>query len=84
MKVQLLKKFGSVYKNLNDQAWSGRPKTIDFEAMFKAINLVSSTMRVSGELSISLSSVVCHLHNRDESIHSCEIVSHVNRVLQNL
>ena len=30
------KKFHSGYKNLNDKAWSGRPKTMDFEATFQA------------------------------------------------
>ena len=46
-----LKKFCLGYKNLNDQAKSIGPKTIDSEAMQQAIeaNLASSTRRVLGE-----------------------------------
>ena len=46
------KKFRSRCKNLDNQTGSGRPKTVDSEAVLRAIeaNLVSSTRRVSGEL----------------------------------
>ena len=48
------KKFCSGCKNLNDQAKSGRPKTMDSEIMLQAIeaNPVSSTHRVPSEFGI--------------------------------
>ena len=50
-----LKKFCSRCKNLNDQARSGKPKTVNSETALQAIeaNRVSSIWRVSGELAIS-------------------------------
>ena len=64
------KKFRSGCKNLDDQARSGRPKTVDSEAVFQAIeaNPKSSTRKVSGELGISQSSVVRRLHDLGKSI----------------
>ena len=58
------KKFFLGCKNLNDQAKSCMPKTVDSKTMLQAIetNLVSSTQRLSGKLSILQSSVVCYLH----------------------
>ena len=49
------KKFYSGCKNLDDQPWSGRSKTMDFEAVLEAINanLLSCIQRVSGKFSIS-------------------------------
>ena len=49
---------------------SGRPKTVESEAVHQAIeaNLVNSTQRVSGEVGISQFSVVCHLHDFSKSI----------------
>ena len=49
------KKFYSEYKNLDDQAKLGRPKTMDSGAMLQAIevNLSFSTQRVLSKLSIS-------------------------------
>ena len=49
------KKFRSCCKNLDDQAKSGRPKTVEFEVGVYAIevNLVSCTGRISGEFGIS-------------------------------
>ena len=54
------KKFFFGYKNFKDQVMSGRLKTINLEAVFKAIeaNLASTTKRVSGEHGISQSSPV--------------------------
>ena len=71
-----LKKFHSGYKNLDTLVRSDRPKTMDSAAMLQAIEayLVSSTQRVSGELSISLSSVFHHLHDFSKSIRSYHIV----------
>ena len=59
-----LKKICLSYKNLNDQSRSSRPRTVNSEAVLQAIdaNSASSTRRVSGEFSISQSSVVCQLH----------------------
>ena len=49
------KKFWLGYKNLNNQARSGRLKTVDSETILQDIeaNPVSSTWRVSGKLGIS-------------------------------
>ena len=60
------KKFCLSCKHLDDQARSLRPKTVDFETMFETVeaNLVSE------ELSISLSSVFCYLHDYDKNIWS--------------
>ena len=65
-----LKKFHLGCKNLDEQAKSGRPKTVDSEALLQVIeaNPASYTQRVSGELSISQSTVVCCLHNFSKSI----------------
>ena len=70
LKVQLItltkwfKKFFSGFKKLVNKPRSGRPKTEDFKAILKAIelNLASSTSRISDEFSISWSCVVCYLH----------------------
>ena len=55
----------SLSKDLSNQAKLDNPKTVDSETMLPSIevNTVSSTQRVSGELGISQSSEVCHLHN---------------------
>ena len=67
------KKFRSGCKNLDDQVKSRRPKNVYSKTVLQAVatNPVSSTQRVSGELSISQSSVVRHLHDLDKSILSC-------------
>ena len=59
------KKFHSGCKNLDDQVRSGKPKTAGSDAVLTDIkaNPESSAWRVSGELGILLSSVVCNLHN---------------------
>ena len=76
-------KFRSSRKNLDDQARSGRPKTIDFEDVLLsiAVNPVSNTWRVSGELVILQFRVVNHLHNLGKSIPCCQIVSHITKIL---
>ena len=55
--------FCSACKNLNDQVRASRPKTVDSEAVLRAMeaNSVSSIQRVLGELDISPSSLVRHL-----------------------
>ena len=66
------KKFRSGCKNLDDQAMSGRTKTVAFEAVLSSQRKsVSGTERVSGELGISQSSVVRQLHHLGKSIRSC-------------
>ena len=58
---------------------------MDYEDMLKGIkaNPMSSIWRVSGELRISQSSVVCHLHDFTKSILSGWIVPHITKVWQN-
>ena len=53
-------KFCLGFKNLNNQAMSGKSKTMDSEAMFKAIegDPVNSAQRVLGKLNISQPSVL--------------------------
>ena len=79
------KKFYLSFRNLDDQARLGRLKTVHSKAVLQAIevNLASSTWRVSGELGLSLSSVVCYLHNLSKSIQSCKIVPYVTKILEN-
>ena len=64
------KKFHLGYKNLDDQEKSGKTKTIDSKAVIEANKayLMRSTGRVSGKLSISQLSFVCHLHNFSKSL----------------
>ena len=57
-----------------------RPKTMDFIAI--ETNPVSNTWRVSGELNISQSSVVLHLHNLKESIKGFQIMPLIMKILQ--
>ena len=85
-KTKWFKKSHLGCKNLNDQAKSSRPKTMDSEAVSQVIhaNQVSSSQRVLCKLSISQSSVVSYLHDLSTSIHSCQIVSQVIEILQNL
>ena len=69
----------------NDKAKLGKPKTMDSEAVFQAIgaNPTSSIRWVSGELGISLSSVVCDLLKPGKSSKSNRIVRDVTKILQN-
>ena len=55
------KKFCSGCKKFDDQARSGRSRTMDSDTI--EANVESSNQRVSGEISISQSSVICHLHD---------------------
>ena len=66
---KLLNKFRSTFKILDDQERPSRPKTVDFEALFKAKkkNRKGSTPRISDDLGISQSSVVRHLHDLSKS-----------------
>ena len=80
-----LKKFCSDKKNLDNQKELSKPKTMDSKVMLQAIetNLVSSTRRVSGELGISQSNIIHHLHDHSKSIWSCWILPHITKILQN-
>ena len=62
------KKFYLGCKTFDDQARSGRPKTVDYEA-----NPANSTRRLSGEFSISQTSAVSHLHKLNKNIQSCQV-----------
>ena len=59
------KKFRSGCKKFIDQAMSGRPESVDSEAVFKVIgaNPASSTRRVSAELNISRACVLCYFYD---------------------
>ena len=57
----LTKSLVNYYKNLKYLARSGRPKSVDSEEVRKAIE-ASNTRRVSGEVGISQSGVLRHLH----------------------
>ena len=60
--TRCFKKFHSGSKNLDIQVGSGWPKSVNSEVVTQPIeaNPVSSTLRVSGELGISQSSMVDH------------------------
>ena len=45
---------------------------------------VSKTQRISGELRISQSEVVCHFNDHGKSIQSCWIVPNIIKILPNL
>ena len=66
------KKFHSSCMYLDNQARSGRPKTVDSKVLLQAneVNPASSILRVSGELSISQSRVVYYLHSFSKNIDS--------------
>ena len=68
--IRCFNQFRSSSKNRKDQTCWGRPKTMDSKAMLQAreTNPVSSTLRVSGALGISQSSVVCSQHDLSKSI----------------
>ena len=70
-----------IHQNLDNRARSGGSKTVDSEAVLGAIeeNPVSCTWRVSGELGIPQSSVVCYLYDHGESIWNCQIVLQVKK-----
>ena len=83
--IRWFKKFLSGCKNLDDQTRLSRFKIVDSEAIVQAIeeNLVSNSRRVSGELGISQTSVVRHLHVLGKSTRRRWIVPHVTKILQN-
>ena len=74
--IRWFKKFNSRYKNLGYHARSCWPTSLDFTAVLRE-NSANSIERVSGELGISQSGVVRHLHDFCKSIRRCWIVSHV-------
>ena len=82
--IRWFKTFGSD-KNLDDQARSGRRKTVDTETVLQAIeaNPASNPPRVSGNHVISQSCVVGFFHDLSKRIWSCWILTHVTKILQN-
>ncbi len=54
----------------DDQAKSSRPGSVDLKVVLQAMK-ANPVSRVSGKLSISQPSVVCHLHDLGKSIQSC-------------
>ena len=83
--IRLFQKFHLGYKNVDDQARSGWPKIVDSETTFQAIvaNQAINNRRRSGELGISQSSVVCHLHDLGKSMQNHRILSYNIKILQN-
>ena len=74
--IDSVMKFHPDCKNLNEQSSLDKLKTINSEAI--EVNLVSQTQKISGELSISQSSVVCYLHDLGKST---QIGPHVTKIL---
>ena len=74
------KKFCLGCKNLDNQAWSDRPKSIDSKALLKTIE--NSTWRVSGELGISQPRIIHHFHILCKSIQKTWIVLLIAKILQ--
>ena len=77
----IVKKFHLEFRKLNDWARFCRPKIVDSEAMRQ---IQWETLKESGKLGISQSSVVHRLQEFGKSIQSCQIVLHVTKILQNL
>ena len=67
------------FKNLNDQARLGRPKTGFWGYAPKHRGKLGEY-----QFTISQSIVVCYLYNLVKSILSFQIVSHVSKILQNI
>ena len=72
-------------KKLDDQGRLGKLKTMDGKAMLQIIeaNTESRTQRELGEISISLSSVVCLFHNHGKFLWSYRILFHITKILHN-
>ena len=81
-----LKKFLLCCKDTDDQARSGRPKSVDSDAILKAVeaNPVSVIWRVSGEISIVQFDVVRQLHDLGKNIRCCRKISLITKILQNI
>lgn len=71
-------KFNKGDMGLNDYPRSGRPTTVDSEAILKAVemNPSSSTRRLSAETGASQPSVVRHLHQHNKRYKSVSEVPH--------
>ena len=65
----------------DNEAKLGRPKRMDFEAVFQALEakVTCSIWNGSGELGISHSSVVSHLHNLGKHTGNCRIMSYLTK-----
>ena len=82
--IRWFKLFCSGSKNLDNQARSCRPKSMDFKAVLQVLvaNPASSSQRVSGKLSISQSWRVCFFHDLIKSIWICWNVFHFTKILK--
>lgn len=71
-------RFRSGDLSLQDKPRTGRPISTDIESLHQAIEAgpSKSTRDLSGELNISQSSVVRHLHKLGKSYKSCRVVPH--------
>ena len=83
--IRWFKNFCSGCKNFDDQTRLSRSKTVYSEAVSQVIqiNLRSSTQRVSGEVDISQSRMILHLHDFGKSIRSCTL-SNIAKLLTHL
>ena len=76
------KKFCLGYKSLDNQTKSDGSKNHGLQNSAPC-HRGNSTQRISSELGISQSNVVCYLHDLGRSIWNCWIVLHVTKILQN-
>ena len=76
--------FLSVWRNLDDQRISGRPKSIDLKTVLQAIqaNQESRTRRKSGNLAIWQSNLIYHLQAFGKRIWIHRIVPWMAKILQ--
>ena len=77
-----LKKFCLEFKNFEDQARSNMSKTMHSKVVVQTLetNLACSTLRVSGKLGISKSSMVLHLQDLHKSIWSCWLLPQITNI----
>ena len=78
------KQFSQGDTNLTDKKRSGRPKTINSEAILNAveINPSTSTRRLTAELGIPKTSIVRHLHSLGKINKCCREVPHNLTLIQ--
>ena len=84
--IRRFKKFRLGCNNLNNQARSHGPETRDFEAVLHAMaaNLVSSTQRVSGELSTSIQCSLLPSWPGQKHPEQLNCASHYQNVIKHL
>ena len=79
LNIKCFKKLYSACKDIDYQAKTNRPKSVDCEAVLRGVER-SSTRRVSGSIKISRSSVVHHLHYVIKCIGSYRAALHVAKI----